>query len=100
VCTGQSGNSQIQRSTVADPKGWLTWPGHQTVNSACPVCTGLSGAPVDRKLLLSVNGYNCGGGYKYSQPGIYRCGGTSNIPRHIVDVSKCSNTQVLNRITR
>jgi hypothetical protein len=24
----------------------------------------------------------------------------SNIPRHIVDISKCSNTQVLNRITR
>jgi hypothetical protein len=28
--------------------------GHQAMNSACPVCTGLSGAPVDRKLLLSV----------------------------------------------
>jgi hypothetical protein len=28
--------------------------GHRTVNSACPVGTGLSGALVDRKLLLSV----------------------------------------------
>jgi hypothetical protein len=27
------------------------------VNSACPVCTGLSGAPIDRKLLLLPNGY-------------------------------------------
>ena len=28
--------------------------GHQTVNGACLVCTGLSGAPVNRKLMLSV----------------------------------------------
>jgi hypothetical protein len=34
------------------------------------------------------------------QPVILRCGSPSNIPRHIVDISKCSNTQVLNRITR
>jgi hypothetical protein len=30
--------------------------GHWTMNSACLVCTGLSDAPVDRKLLLSVQG--------------------------------------------
>jgi hypothetical protein len=34
------------------------------------------------------------------QPAIYKCGSPSNIPRHIVDISMCSNTQVLNRITR
>jgi hypothetical protein len=28
--------------------------GHRIVNSACLVCTELSGAPVDRKMLLSV----------------------------------------------
>jgi hypothetical protein len=39
--------------------------GHRTVNNACPVCTGLSGAPIDIKLLLLSNDYNCGGGYKY-----------------------------------
>jgi hypothetical protein len=43
--------------------------GHRTVNSACPVCTRLSGAPVDRKLLLPSNGYNVGGGYKYLPTG-------------------------------
>jgi hypothetical protein len=37
VCTRQSGNSQIQRSTATDPNGSLTWPGHQIMNSACPV---------------------------------------------------------------
>jgi hypothetical protein len=30
------------------------------MNSASPVCTGLIGAPVDRKLLLLSKGYNCG----------------------------------------
>jgi hypothetical protein len=34
------------------------------------------------------------------QPGISRCGSPSNIPRYIIDISKCSNTQALNRITR
>jgi hypothetical protein len=32
--------------------------GHRIVNSACPVCTGLSGAPIDKKVLLLSNGYN------------------------------------------
>jgi hypothetical protein len=41
-----------------------------------------------------------GEGYKYPLTDIWRCGSPSNIPRHIVDISKCSNTQVLNRITR
>jgi hypothetical protein len=40
-----------------------------------------------------------GGCYKYPQPAISRCGNTSNIPRHSIDISKCSYTQVLNRIT-
>jgi hypothetical protein len=38
---------------------------HRIVNSACPMCTGLSDAPIDRKLLLLSNNYNSGGGYKY-----------------------------------
>jgi hypothetical protein len=33
-------------------------------------------------------------------PAIWKCGSPSNIPRHIVHISKSSNTQVLNRITR
>jgi hypothetical protein len=41
------------------------------------------------------------GAYKY-QPNraFQRCGSPSNIPRHILDILKCSYTQVLNRITR
>ena len=100
VCTGQSGNGRIQRSTTIDPNGRLTWPGHRTVNSACPVCTGLSGAPVDRSNNFLSNDYNWGGGYKYPLPTIWRCESTNNIPRYIVYIFKCSNTQVLNRITR
>jgi hypothetical protein len=34
------------------------------------------------------------------QPTISRCGSPSNISRHNIDISKCSYTQVLNRITR
>jgi hypothetical protein len=34
------------------------------------------------------------------QPGISWCGIPRDIPRHIVDIPKCSYTQVLNRITR
>jgi hypothetical protein len=37
------------------------------------------------------------GAYIYfTQPTIWRCGSPSNIPRHIVDILKCSYTQVLN----
>jgi hypothetical protein len=68
LCTRQSDNGRIQRSIATDPNGRLTWPGHRTVNSSYPVCTGLSGAPVDKRLLLLSNGYNCGGVYKYPQP--------------------------------
>jgi hypothetical protein len=34
------------------------------------------------------------------QPDISKCGSPRDIPRHIVDIPKCSYTQVLNRITR
>jgi hypothetical protein len=65
--------------------------GHATVRS--PVCR--------RELQLFSNGYFGVGTYIYfTQPAIWRCGSPSNIPRHIVDISKCSNTQVLNRTTR
>jgi hypothetical protein len=40
------------------------------------------------------------GGFKYPPTGHFKVWEPSNIPRHIVDISKCSNTQVLNRITR
>jgi hypothetical protein len=59
------GNGQIQWSTDTNPNGRLMWPGPQTVNSACPVRTGVSDAPVDGKLVLLSNDYNCGGGYEY-----------------------------------
>jgi hypothetical protein len=95
------GNDRIQRSTTTYPNGRLTWPGHQTVNKPCPVCTGLSGASVDRKSLLLSNVYNCGREpINTPQPAIWRCGSPSNIPTHVIDIFKCSNIQVLNRITR
>jgi hypothetical protein len=34
------------------------------------------------------------------QPAISKCGSPRDIPRHILDIPKCSYTQVLNRITR
>jgi hypothetical protein len=34
------------------------------------------------------------------QPAISRCGSPRDIPRHILDIPKCSYTQVLNRITQ
>jgi hypothetical protein len=34
------------------------------------------------------------------QPTNSKCGSPRDIPRHIVDITKCSYTQVLNRITR
>jgi hypothetical protein len=72
---------------------------------------GMSGAPPNSPVHLSgvsqkaaellSNGYIWVEAYIYfTQPAIWRCGSPSNIPRHIVDISKCSNTQVLNRITR
>jgi hypothetical protein len=55
------GNGRIQRSTATDPQRSADVVGHRTMNSACPVCTGLSDAAIDRKLLLLSNGYNCVG---------------------------------------
>jgi hypothetical protein len=53
-----------------------------------------------RELQLSSNGYNWVGAYIYfTEPAIWRCGSPSNIPKHIIGIFKCSNTQVLNRIT-
>jgi hypothetical protein len=43
----------------------LTWPGHRTMNNRCPVCTRLSGAPVDRNIIFLSNVYNWEEGYKY-----------------------------------
>jgi hypothetical protein len=59
------GNVWIQLSIAIDNNDRLMWLGHQIVNNGCPVCTGLSGAPNDRRSIFLSNGYNCGGGYKY-----------------------------------
>jgi hypothetical protein len=56
--TGQSDNGRIQWSTATDPNDRLTWPRHRTMNSACPVCTGLFGAPNNRNNNFLSNGYN------------------------------------------
>jgi hypothetical protein len=94
VCTEQSGNGRIQWSTAADLNGRLTWPGHRIMNSACPVRPSMESSCFCPMAIIG------GGGYKYPQPAISRSGSPSNIPRHIVDIFKCSNTQVLNKITR
>jgi hypothetical protein len=59
----------------------------------CPVCR--------REHQVFPNDYIWVGAYIYFiQPTIWRCGSPCNIPTHVIDISKCSNTQVLNRITR
>jgi hypothetical protein len=72
---------------------------HRTVNSA------LSGAPPDcpvcrREHNFSPTASFVLGAINTPQPAISMCESPSNIPRHIVDIPKCSYTQVLNRITR
>jgi hypothetical protein len=69
--------------------------GHRTVRCPPP------DSPVCRRgCSFSSKDYNLVGAYKYiTQSTIWRCGSPSNILRHIVDISKCLNTQVLNRIT-
>jgi hypothetical protein len=63
--------------------------GHRTVRCAAESCS------------FSSNDYNWVGAYIYfTQWAIWRCGSLSNIPWHILDISKSSYTQVLNRITR
>jgi hypothetical protein len=72
---------------------------HRTVNSA------LSGAPPDCSVCHREHDFSPTtsfvlGAINTPQPSIPMCGSPSNIPRHIVDIPKCSYTQVLNRITR
>jgi hypothetical protein len=89
LATNGSNDRLLQTSMV----GWRGWAPD---SEQC-----LSGAPVDRKLLLSVNRLEVWGeAINTPQPGIWRCGSPSNIPRHSIDISKCTYTQVLNRITR
>jgi hypothetical protein len=54
VCIGQVWQRSDPTVDCCRPQGTTDMAGHQTVKSACPVCTELSGAPVDIKLLLSV----------------------------------------------
>jgi hypothetical protein len=65
-----------------------TGQGHRTVRCAAE---SNNFSPMASFVLGSIN---------TTQPGISRCGSPSNKPRHIVDIPKCSYTQVLNRITR
>jgi hypothetical protein len=95
------GNGRIQRSTATGANDRLTW---RAPDIYCAVSGGAPDCPVHPKTesccFLS-NGYICVGAYIYfTQPTIWKCGSPSNIPRHIVHISKSSNTQVLNRITR
>jgi hypothetical protein len=53
-----------------------------------------------REQQLSSNGYNWVGTYIYfTQPTIWRCESPSNIPRKVIHISMCPNTQMLNIIT-
>jgi hypothetical protein len=61
VCTGQFGLRSDPTVDCYRPQRSDDVAGLRTVNSACTVRTGLSGAPVDRKLLLLSNRYSCEG---------------------------------------
>jgi hypothetical protein len=60
VCTGQSRQWSDPTVDCYRPQRSADMAGHRAVNSACPVCTGLSAALVNRKLLLLSNDYNYG----------------------------------------
>jgi hypothetical protein len=68
------------------------WCGQGTPD--CPV------RPTTEASTFLSNGYNWREAIYTLQPAIWRCGRPSNIPTHVIDISKCSNTHVLNRITR
>jgi hypothetical protein len=53
VCTGQSGNGRIQRSTTADLNGRLTWLGHRTVRCAS---NSLGSGRIQRSTATNSNG--------------------------------------------
>jgi hypothetical protein len=61
--------------------------------------TGPSGVP-QKAAYFSPTASFVLGAINTPQPAISKGGSPSNIPKHIVHISKSSNTQVLNRITR
>jgi hypothetical protein len=82
TCRGRTTARRTGHSTLRCPVH------HQTVRCATESS---SFSPTARIVL---------GGYKYTPTSHSQVGSPNNIPRHIVDISKCSNTKVLNRITR
>jgi hypothetical protein len=100
VCTEQYGNGRIQWSTAADPQrsaDVARTPDseqclsgvHRTIRCAHRQ---KAAASVQRLELW-------GEAINTPQPAISRYGSPSNIPRHSIDIPKCSYTPVLNRIT-
>jgi hypothetical protein len=78
------------------PNGRLTWrhTGHCTVAHRT-VSGGAPDYPVRPSPAHFSNGYNLDGGYKYHpQPATLRGGSSSNIPSHIVDISKPSQPHI------
>jgi hypothetical protein len=92
--TVRSNGRLLQTQRSADVAGTGQSGAHQTCTVHCPVY------PSTESCCFCPTTIFGGGGYKYPQPAIWRCGSPSNIPRHNIDISKCSNTQVLNRVTR
>jgi hypothetical protein len=100
VCTRLSSNGRIQRSTATDPNGRLTWQstGQWTVFARCaPDCPV---HPSIESCCFCPTTIIVGEAVNTPQLAIWGCGSPSNILRHSIDFSKCSYTQVLNRITR
>jgi hypothetical protein len=80
--SARSSNGRLLQPTT------IVWRGQRT---GCPV------RPTTETTSFLFNGYNWGEDYLY--PAIWRCGEVSNIPTHAINIFKCSNTQVLNRMT-
>jgi hypothetical protein len=92
------GNGRIQRSTATDPNGRLTWQAPN--NEQC-----MSGAHrivqcVRRQKVVAFCPMARSVGAIIPPTSHLEVGSPSNIPRHNIDICKCSYTQVLNRITR
>jgi hypothetical protein len=76
---------------------WLGAPDKEQCAVWCT--TGLSGVTAESSGFPPTARFVLGA-IKTPQPAISMCGSPRDIPRHIVDIPKCSYTQVLNRITR
>jgi hypothetical protein len=70
------------------PTDMMTWLGHRT----CPVCTGLSGAPIDQQLLQRLQNWMVA--INITPTGHFTGGSSSNIPSHLVDILKPSQPPI------